>query len=179
MHEVLLCFFSCSVLFHISLSYCNLISADYFYIGALTMKSLQFKAINKVSLTTFKNWSVSSLLTSVFMNQLPFKDPIWHFQMITIMPLWWVLWESSVATIFIIFLSFPLVKKTLQVHYFIVVSVEEKKKYFLWMMNLLFFLGLLFPFRKKKMTPHLYLVIRYWICFESVDWHTQYMYIPK
>lgn len=40
------------------------------------MKSLQFKAINKVSLATFKKRSVSSLLTSVFMNQLPFKDPI-------------------------------------------------------------------------------------------------------
>lgn len=159
MHEVSLCFFTCSVLFHISLSYCNLISAEHFYIryhyiGVLAMKSLQFKAINKVSLATFKNWSVSSLLTSVFMNQLPFKDPIWHFQLITIMPLWWVLWESSVATVFIIILSFPLVKKKPSGSLFHCCKGwgEKKKK---WTMNLQFFSASLSLQEKKKRTPNL------------------------
>lgn len=146
MHEVSLFFFSCSVLFFISLNYCNLISAEhlctrYHYLGALTMKSLQFMAINKVSLATFKNWSVvSSLLTSLFMNQLPFKDPIWHFPLITIMPLSWVLWESSIATLFIIFSPSSLLEtKGLQVHYFVVVSVEEKRNIvFAQTMNVLF-----------------------------------------
>lgn len=43
---------------------------------ALTVKSLQFKVINKVSPATFKNCSVVSLLTSVLVNPLQFKDPI-------------------------------------------------------------------------------------------------------
>lgn len=177
MHEVSLCFFSCSVLFHISLSYCNLISAVHFYIryhyiGVLTMKSLQFKAINKVSLGTFKDCYVSSLLTSVFMNQLPFKDPIWHFQLITIMPLWWVLWESSVATVFIIFLSFPLVKKRLQVHYFIVIRVEEKKN-ILSDHESIFLSSASFSLQKKNnnISSVSYYKVLYF--FESVDCHTQ------
>lgn len=180
MHEVSLPFFSCSVLFHFSLSYCNLISAKhlcirYHYLGALTMKSLQFKAINKVSLATFKNWSVSSLLTSVFTNQLPFKDPIWHFQLITIMPLWWALWESSVTTLFIKFFSFTLVKnkRSSGSLFYSCKDWGEKKYYFLQTMIVLFFLVLLFPFRKKRVSPHLQLVIRYYICFESVNWHTR------
>lgn len=149
-------FFSCSGLLPISLSYCNLISAEhlctrYHYLGVLTMKSLQFKAINKVSQATFKNWSVSSLLTSVFINQLPFKDPIWHLQLITIMPLWWVLWESSVTTLFIKFFPSHLLKtKDLQVHYCRVVRVEEKRNIIFYRPWRSFFPSASLPLQKKQ-----------------------------